>query len=512
MEAARATEIIKRFSDAASNVAGVAKKYATPFWKVLTFSPSETVLPASCLCAEIGKGYVSILYARRTFSKYRVKAKKTYQFEEGAFPSPEEVASTMAVAFKDFRIRKADVILVIPKLWVMVKSASLPAAVEENLREVVAYEFDRFTPFSAEEALYDYLADNNTKEEIDLVIAAVKSDTITGYIDRLLERGIVVSTVSFDVSCIATLCRFVMGLNSFDFIEVDEIGVKFGSVRDGTLRAAASQEFKCDDNLLRAVIIEDFLAEQKASSVSSHENGQLLISFRGQMDSLMELLKSRGNISFQVLNGIDHKIGGLLDMKLVSLAVVGGITEQLWPKSRGFNLLSKGLRRHVKMPFLLTSLLALAMVACLGVYLFVPIQTEKDRLGEIERQINLRKNEVRTVEKIKNDIEAIKKKTALINNFKHVNPLYIDLLKELTLVIPKNAWLTRVRIAGPQVNAEGYAPSATSLIQLLEASKHFQKVEFSSPTFRDARLNMDRFQIKMDIKGFTPEVKGNEKK
>jgi hypothetical protein len=47
---------------------------------------------------------------------------------------------------------------------------------------------------------------------------------------------------------------------------------------------------------------------------------------------------------------------------------------------------------------------------------------------------------------------------------------------------------------------------------VLEASKFFQKVEFASPTFRDARLNTDRFQIKMELEGVIPEKRTNEKK
>jgi Tfp pilus assembly protein PilN len=124
----------------------------------------------------------------------------------------------------------------------------------------------------------------------------------------------------------------------------------------------------------------------------------------------------------------------------------------------------------------------------------------------------MRKEEVRYVEKIKSEIEVLSKQIALVNNFRHDKSFYIDMVKELTLVIPNNAWLTRIRIAGSQVNIEGYAPSATPLIQLLEGSKYFQKAEFSSPTFRDARMNMDRFQIKMEMRNLKPEAGANEKK
>ncbi len=512
METARTRETIKRFGDAASGVAGAIKKVAAPVWKVLTLSPDAAVVPASCLCAEIRKGQVTILHASRAFSKFRIKADKTYRYGEDSVPSPDEVASALAVAFKDFGIRKADVVLVVPKQWVVVKSASLPAAVGENLGQVVTYEFDRFTPFTSDEALYDYLVEKKTSEKIDLLIAAAKASMITEYIDKLLERGIPVRRVTFDLSCLATMCRYETGYDSFLFAEIDRKGIKSGTLEAGMLKAAASQEFGCDDDVLISVIVEDFLAEQKASAGLVSEEGRTIILFREDMASLKESLKSRGALSFEVLSVADKKIADLAGTTTANAAAAGGALEQLWPAARGFNLISKGLRERAKKPFLLTAFLSLAIVGCLVSYLFVPIQTEKDRLREIDRQINMRKEEVRNIEKIKSDIEVISKQIALVNNFRHDKPFYIDLVKELTLVIPKNSWLTRIRIAGSQVNIEGYAPSATSLIQLLEGSKYFHKAEFSSPTFRDARMNMDRFQIKMEMRDLKPVGGANEKK
>jgi Tfp pilus assembly protein PilN len=278
------------------------------------------------------------------------------------------------------------------------------------------------------------------------------------------------------------------------------------------VNAAASREFGCDDDVLISAMIEDFLAEQKASAGLASQGERTIISFREDMAPLKESLKSRGVLSFEVLNVMDKKIGGIAGLAIANASLAGGALEQLWPDARGYNLVSKGVRERAKKPFLLTAVLSLVLGSCLVSYLFVPLQVEKDRLREIDRQINMRKDEVRSIEKIKSDIEVLSKQIALVNNFRHDKPFDIDLVKELTLVIPKNVWLTRIRIAGPQVNIEGYAPSATSLIQLLEGSKYFQKAEFSSPTFRDARMNMDRFQIKMEIKNLKPEAGANEKK
>lgn len=512
METAVAIRAVRKFGDAAARVADAIKKLSGPVLRVLAFSPaSEAVAPASALCAQISRGHLDVIYVRRLFSKYRIKAGRDYRFSDESLPSPGEVASTLALAVKDFGIRSADVQLIIPKAMVAMKAATLPSAVSENLPDVVRFEFDRLTPFSADEALYDYLTGEESGGRIELFIAAAKAGAIKDYSISLAERGIVVKSVTFDMSCFATLCSFVTGYSSFMFAEIDRCGVKSGVVENGILKSSSSQEFRCDDDVLMAVIVEDYLMEQKATSASGEER-PLILFFRREAASLRESLKSRGKISFETLGNLQQKISGAAGLEGARLVLMGGVLELLWPKAHRFNLLSKGMRQSDRKPFLLTGLLAAVMVACVGAYMLAPIQAETERLEEINRQINMRKAEVQSAEKIKSEIEAINKRLTLINNFRHGKPLYIDLLREITVVIPKNAWLTRVRIAGTQADIEGYAPSATSLVQILEASKYFQKVEFASPTFRDARLNMDRFQFKMEIRGAKTEESGNEKK
>jgi Tfp pilus assembly protein PilN len=136
-----------------------------------------------------------------------------------------------------------------------------------------------------------------------------------------------------------------------------------------------------------------------------------------------------------------------------------------------------------------------------ALYLVAPFRIEEQRLHQIDRQIMLRKEEVKKVEALKKEIGALDTEISTIANFKETGPMALDILKELTSIMPKSAWLSRVRISPTTVELEGYAASATGILSKLEASKYFRKAEFSSPTFRDTRMNADRFNIKMEIEG-----------
>jgi Tfp pilus assembly protein PilN len=71
-------------------------------------------------------------------------------------------------------------------------------------------------------------------------------------------------------------------------------------------------------------------------------------------------------------------------------------------------------------------------------------------------------------------------------------------LKELTALLPKSVWLFRTHVGEKEVAIEGYAASASDLLQRLEDSPFFQKVEFAQPTVKDTRMNAERFVIRME--------------
>jgi len=108
-------------------------------------------------------------------------------------------------------------------------------------------------------------------------------------------------------------------------------------------------------------------------------------------------------------------------------------------------------------------------------------------------------------------LEGVEKELNSIESFKSSRPMVLDLVREMSRVMPKNTWLSRLRITDTAVEIEGSSSAATAILSKLEASPYFKKVEFSSPTFRDTRLNTDRFFIKMEIE--TPEEEaGNGRK
>jgi len=89
-------------------------------------------------------------------------------------PNSSSTAKQVARLLQAARVRRADVVLVLPTENVLQRRISLPLAAQENLREVLAFEMERYTAFNAEDVYYSYrLADTNHAEKriaVDLAV------------------------------------------------------------------------------------------------------------------------------------------------------------------------------------------------------------------------------------------------------------------------------------------------------------------------------------------------------
>lgn len=193
---------------------------------------------------------------------------------------------------------------------------------------------------------------------------------------------------------------------------------------------------------------------------------------------------------------------------------LGAALDCVASRPQGINLLAKGQKARRRVPVELSVVLLLILMILSVLYIRAPLGYESRRLKEIERQIGMRKEAAKKTGTLRKEVETLGKEIATVDDFKEKRPMVLAVLKELTGVLPKSAWLTRARVTDSTVELEGYASSASEILPRLEQSKYLRKVEFASPTIRDQRMNADRFVMKMEIEGFatkTEEGRKNEK-
>lgn len=508
------TLVIKKLTTVASASSTVLKRIWDPLWKILSFSPADdAIYPSKNISASVEKGSLTVAFGSRFFSRVKMKGFREYNFEDGRYPQPEVVASSLALAINDLGASKAEVTLSIPKAWSVLKTVEFPLSVKENLSAVISYELDRLTPFASEDAFYDYRVVAESHEKLTILVMAAKADMINPYIEALRETGISVNKITVNLSGLETLCRHMDRNSAPIFVEIKENSYEGALFLNNSITGIFSGIFNTQDEKKKMDMLMTEVAPL-ADTLKIHEKPlQMLVLLRDKSATLKELLKLQMNLPVRILNETDLQLSSSVPYKEIPYAAAGAVLESLLPGSKGFNLLKKAIHDTPKTPKVVTILLILIILALWILYVLSPLRVETKRLSEIDRQIQIRKDEVLKVEALKKETESLNTEVETIQNFKANKPMALNILKELTTILPKTAWLSRVRITETTVELEGYATSATGLLSKLEASKYFKKTEFSSPTFRDARMNSDRFTIKMEIEGVQPDENkgaGNE--
>ena len=281
------------------------------------------------------------------------------------------------------------------------------------------------------------------------------------------------------------------------FLEIREKDYEGGLFQNRAVIASLTGNFQetAASQRVDRVVEEIAALEQEAPRVDSRRTVFLHLADKDPV--LKEQFKARITPSVHFLEELDLPLNSSRSPDF-PFSAAGGLLSFFENRPGRVNLLSRGTRVKNQTPFWVTIPLLLILGALIGWYWITPIQMETRRTALIEKQIALKKGEVKKVETLKKEIEGVTQERNVISDFKQARRMTITLLKELTEIIPKDSWLTRIRISENQINIEGYAPSATLLVPKLEASPHFKKVEFASPTYRDPKLNQDRFQIKME--------------
>jgi Tfp pilus assembly protein PilN len=102
-------------------------------------------------------------------------------------------------------------------------------------------------------------------------------------------------------------------------------------------------------------------------------------------------------------------------------------------------------------------------------------------LAQVDSQIRALDAQVRAVERTAAELERERRLLASVQelNASSLHPLPI--LRELTDLLPPDAWLTALTLEQKGAELVGQAATASALIPLLEDSPRLERVEFASP-------------------------------
>jgi Tfp pilus assembly protein PilN len=492
-------EAYKTVLAASSSLTRLFRKIWNPVWRALTFSLADDMIsPKRCLFISIDIGSLSVTYASRLFSRIKIKGMKRYPVEKGKYPEPESLASDVALAVNELKAYRAEIILSIPKPWAIVRSIEFPHVVKKNLTEVIAYELDRVTPLNPENAYYDFNVLKEENGQINIAVVAAQVDLVNKYLEALRFRGFHVRCLTLNHSAIGNLLTRLYKSKNYIFLDLNSDTYDVGLITSGFISSVSTGRYCIDDE---QAAINTMIKQIEPLAATLRKQGIFyeVVIYSHKIDCTRFV--ERFSTPVKILKDNDIKNRFPNESEEPQSVPVGGVLEALWPKAAKLNLLSRGKSEKARPAFMFTTILLVSLLVIGITYMIAPLQIEGKKIDAIEYQINLRKDEVKKAEALKMEENSLNNDIMTIINFRGKRPMSLVIIKEITTTLPKTAWLSRIRMTESTVDIEGYATSSPSdLLQKLDAAKYFRKVEFASPTIRDAGMRADRFVIKMEIK------------
>ncbi len=164
---------------------------------------------------------------------------------------------------------------------------------------------------------------------------------------------------------------------------------------------------------------------------------------------------------------------------LLALAVAVGSSH---PR---INLLPPALRpRQVSRGQALTTVM-LGLTAILGIGLLGAQAYQRDRyVNRLSQEIRRLDPEVKTVQRLAAEVAQKKKLVAALQSVEAGGLHALPFLRDLTDLVPQDAWLQSLSMDSQGVEIIGQASAASQLIPTLEGSPWLERVEFTSPVTR----------------------------
>jgi general secretion pathway protein L len=176
--------------------------------------------------------------------------------------------------------------------------------------------------------------------------------------------------------------------------------------------------------------------------------------------------------------------------------VLGGVDILQGDQTLGLNLLpvdqrTRTVNPKVRMNFALggVAVLLLALVMTQSLYL------RAHQLTGLETAIAEVQGEARRVQRIKEQIKESSEQAAFLTVRRESTPLAIEVLTEVTRVLPDDTYLDRLVIGLSSVQMQGKSQNAQQLIERVNESRLMEQAAFRGSTRLDARSGLEIFEV-----------------
>jgi general secretion pathway protein L len=166
----------------------------------------------------------------------------------------------------------------------------------------------------------------------------------------------------------------------------------------------------------------------------------------------------------------------------------------------GINLLPPERRpqRHRLAQRLSWSLMSL-VAALLALAALLPLWQQRSLAVALLPKVAAAQQEAEQILVLRKQLEEASESSHFLFQKRRESVSVMDLLKELTAVLPDDTWLEQLEINGNEIRLQGQSSQASALIGLVEGSKWLHGATFLAPVIADRGSGKERFYLSAQI-------------
>ena len=182
-------------------------------------------------------------------------------------------------------------------------------------------------------------------------------------------------------------------------------------------------------------------------------------------------------------------------LKKLGLAPTG-VDVEIDDRPLGINLLPEAMRHHIvnqqaRVNWVITAATVFLMVFVMAQSLWL----REHQVEAIEEAIESVRAEAMAVQQIRKQIDDATEAAGFMQTHKIQNGYKVEMLAELTRILPSNTFLDRLSLHAETTQMQGKSDNAQSLIELINDSPHFENASFRGPTRLDNRSRKEIFDL-----------------
>ena len=406
------------------------------------------------------------LRLRRSFGgQARVVEQKEY-----ALARPDDLGIAVAALKNDCRPQLDDLLLLgLPLEIFTIVHFTLPLAAAENLDDAVGYELMRHIPHDLEGLYWRYRCHEEEGGRLAISVTLAARSRLQGYLAAFTAVGLNLSAVFPALFLLAWM--------------VHEPGLYLGGgggQNEMVLFDGQSVNFQAWERAGGDDFDTDFLSRN------------------------LPLAENRGLVFekaflWSTTAGLPE---GLAQLRPALVAVeINDLPDSLRLDWSGFpysiDLISPQVLQRRRLWFKLEVAAVIFLLAALLGQPLAVLAGKRRHLQKLEKKLSVVRLEADKLSGIRKQNQATISHFETLSELVREQAVTIDLLKELTEVIPQDTWLRSLAIRARKIHLQGTSASATAVVKALEDSPFFNEVHFDSPVVKKG--SSETFKIVVDL-------------